>query len=208
MSDHLETEIKFHLPNPLATRRALLALGAIPEGLVYEMNIRLDDDFGSIEDHNMVLRVRTTRSEDGDEQHLLTVKYPEIRSDSLKSRREIELAIQSADAMLAVLEALGYTPFFRYEKRRETFRIHLRDAAHPIEVVIDELPYGWFMEIEGDEPAILALATALNLDPADALQCSYSRIFTNVVAALNLDLTDLTFDAFRNLSIDRSMFGC
>lgn len=201
MSDHVETEIKFPLTNPDDTRRALLALGAERQGLAYEMNIRLDDDSGSLEARHMVLRIRTTKG-DGGEKHILTVKHPETGDGALKSRREVELTVESADTMLAALNALGYTPYFRYEKRRETFR------WRTVEAVIDEMPYGWFMEIEGDPETINALIAALNLDPASAIPCSYSRIFTNVVNALGLDLSDLTFEAFRGIPVDPTMYGC
>ncbi len=52
---------------------------------------------------------------------------------------------------------LGYTPYFIYEKRRETF--DLRGC----EVMIDEMPYGWFLEIEGAADAIRARVGELGL---------------------------------------------
>jgi len=42
-----------------------------------------------------------------------------------------------------VFEALGYAVYMMYEKYRTTFRLD------NLEVVLDELPYGNFVEIEG-----------------------------------------------------------
>jgi adenylate cyclase, class 2 len=199
--DHIETEIKFYLPDPEAMRARLLALGAVCHGRHMEHNIRLDDAAGSIEARKMVLRIRSMMTEQTTT-HLLTVKAHEEGADDLSSRREIELEISDGDAMLAALAVLGYRPFFRYEKRRETF--DLRGC----EVVIDEMPYGWFMEIEGTADAIRARVTELGFDLADGLTCGYSRIFANVVRALDLDIRDLTFEAFQGITIDAALLRC
>jgi adenylate cyclase, class 2 len=168
--DHIETEIKFHLPDPGAMRAKLLALGAVCHGRHAEVNIRLDDAAGSIEARKMVLRLRTMTTDVGTT-HLLTVKAHEDSMPDLSSRREIELEIADSNAMQAALAVLGYTPYFIYEKRRESFDLH------GCEVVIDEMPYGWFMEIEGTEDSIRARVDELGLDLADGLTCGYSSIF-------------------------------
>jgi adenylate cyclase, class 2 len=201
MVDHIETEIKFYLPDPAAMRVRLLGLGAVCHGEHAEYNIRLDDTAGSIEARKMVLRIRSMTTDAGTT-HLLTVKAHEDSMPDLSSRREIELEIADGNAMVAALAVLGYTPYFIYEKRRETFDLH------GCEVVIDEMPYGWFMEIEGTADAIRARVDELGLDLADGFTCGYSRIFANVVRALGLDITDLTFEAFEGISVEPDLLRC
>jgi len=50
--------------------------------------------------------------------------------------------------MRSILERLGFVPVLIYEKRRETW------LTNGVEIVLDELPFGLFMEIEGDEAGI------------------------------------------------------
>ena len=44
------------------------------------------------------------------------------------------------------------------------------------EVVLDELPFGLFVEIEGDEPRILEVEKLLGLDAAEAEHASYPEL--------------------------------
>ena len=59
--------------------------------------------------------------------------------------------------MTAILDALGFTRLLVYEKRRHTWPLG------PTEVVIDELPFGLFMEIEGEEDEITAAEQTLGI---------------------------------------------
>jgi adenylate cyclase class 2 len=89
---------------------------------------------------------------------VLTMKERQPSEPNFKTHREEETDVADAEAVAAILSALGYAPALVYEKRRETW--HLGAA----EVVIDELPFGLFAEIEGDPDAILAAERALGLD--------------------------------------------
>lgn len=79
---------------------------------------------------------------------ILTYKERFPTRSSIKSQREDETRVGDPDAMELILDALGFTPALVYEKRRETWRLG------KTEIVIDELPFGLFMEIEGAEQAI------------------------------------------------------
>jgi len=72
--------------------------------------------------------------------------------------------------LAAILEALGYRPALVYEKRRTTWRV----AA--AEVVFDELPFGLFLEIEGEESSILEAERLLGLEDAEAEHAPYPEL--------------------------------
>jgi adenylate cyclase class 2 len=195
MPDKMETELKFIIAEPEAFRALLAAHGAISRGRHSEENIRLDDRGRSLSRRKVVLRLRRTE-QGGETRSILTVKTPGDGTDAFKSRREIELEVSDGTAMIAALGVLGFAPYWRYEKRREVFTID------GVEVDLDELPYGWFAELEGPEDGIRALAEKLGLDIADGLTSSYAEIFENVRRGMALDVDDLTFAAFEGVKVD------
>ncbi|MDT4966620.1 MAG: adenylate cyclase, class 2, partial [Acidobacteriota bacterium] len=85
-------------------------------------------------------------------------------------QREEETRIEDPDAMAAILEALGFKPALVYEKRRATWRLK------GTEVVVDELPFGLFAEIEGDESAITEVERELGLVDVEAELATYPRL--------------------------------
>ena len=91
---------------------------------------------------------------------LLTYKGPASFDGGVKSRLELESGVDAPGTVLALLDALGYRPRFRYEKRRTPWRF--ADPARPL-VVVDETPLGLFAEIEGEAGAVRALAAELGV---------------------------------------------
>jgi adenylate cyclase class 2 len=200
MTDYQEIEIKFALDNPAAMRDQLLKLGAASHGRHFENNWRLDDADHTLASKHIVLRLRQIEGRDGSSVRL-TVKSPASSSDpSLSIRNEAETEVGNGAAMLKALEILGYIPYWRYEKHRETF------IWNDVEAVIDELPMGWFLEIEGTPEGIRALAAKLGLDMADGITLSYARIFDEVCRMMRLDISDLTFEAFRTIEVDPQIY--
>jgi len=98
--------------------------------------------------------------------------------------------------MQTILEKMGFTLALRLEKYRETF------TYQKAEIVLDEVPFGTFMEIEGARDAIRDIVTALGLDFAARLVSSYAEIFEAVCTIYKLPATDMTFETFRSLAID------
>jgi adenylate cyclase class 2 len=75
------------------------------------------------------------------------------------------------EALRRAFDALGMRVWFRYQKYREEF------SRPGLVVAIDETPVGTYVELEGDEDAILAMTAALGLSPADFIVDSYYRLF-------------------------------
>ena len=92
------------------------------------------------------------------------------RSSAIKQQREEETAVADPEAMEAILVALGFTPAMVYEKRRQTWRLG------KTEIVIDVLPFGLFMEIEGRVSDIRAVERKLGLKGLRAEHATYPQL--------------------------------
>src|SRR4029453_7097987 len=88
-----------------------------------------------------------------------------------KLRDESETVVARADEAQRILGALGFAPRFRYQKFREEL------SLDGLIVAIDETPVGTFVELEGDEPTITAVAARLGRGPADYVLASYRSLF-------------------------------
>jgi len=120
---------------------------------------------GGVDVERSVLRLRRV----GD-CAILTYKKRFPGSSSIKHQSEDETEVDDPDAMDAILEALGFEPAMVYEKRRKTW--DLRRA----EVVIDELPFGLFMEIEGKESDIASIEAELAIKGLEAENSTYPQL--------------------------------
>ena len=162
---------------------------------ILETNIRFDLPDASFRSERRVLRLRR------DSQARLTYKDPSQNEQGVLSRREIEFIVEDFDKARHFLEALGYQPIFFYEKYRTTYLLKASDAS--MHVMLDELPYGNFVEIEGNTvEQIQDVANKLNLRWDSALAKSYNALFEQLCKARSqLDRTQLTFTALNGLDI-------
>lgn len=184
-----EIETKFRVAERGRLEERLKDLGARPGPPEDETNVLYDDPAGRLRAGGCALRLRTV-----DGRGLLTFKGAPAVSGGIKSRLEWESAVESPRAVAAILEALGYAPAFRYEKRRTTWTF--ADPARPL-VVVDETPLGLYAEIEGDDPAVRALAAELGVAEADFIAESYVALW---LAARDRDGSlpeDMVFEAPR-----------
>lgn len=162
----IEREIKLSYRSAADARAALTAAGAEP--LVAR---RLQDDRMYDTPDNRLFAARSALRLRRDEARaVLTYKGP-VEPGITKSREEIETDVANHEATGALLARLGFAPWFRYQKYREEFR------APGVIAAIDETPAGVFVEIEGDEAAIVALAARLGRSPADFILDSYRGIW-------------------------------
>jgi adenylate cyclase class 2 len=186
MVTYIEQEAKFRISNPQALRSRLEALGAVLMlDHQHEINIRFDQADGSYKAEHKVLRLRI------DQKARLTYKGAAQEGTEVSVRKEIEFEVNDADAATAFLQCLGFQPFETYEKYRTTYHLH------GLEVVLDELPYGDFVEIEGeDEDQIHQTADALGLNWEKRCKFSYLELFYHLNEKHGLDCAHLTFDGY------------
>jgi adenylate cyclase class 2 len=179
----LEREIKLRFGSADEARGAILACGATPLlGRRLQEDSLLDTDDEQLRRRRCVLRVRV---ENGKSR--LTFKGP-VQAGIMNVREEIETVVGDGDILLRVLKELGLHVWFRYEKYREEF------AHEDVIVAIDETPVGIFVEIEGSDSGISAMAEALGRAEADYIQDSYRGLFLRYREELGLTGSDMVFD--------------
>jgi adenylate cyclase class 2 len=162
----VEIEKKYRLTREQTefVRRRLKEIGAQEQGGVeFEENTIYTGP--GLDPRRRVLRLRRKGSG-----ALFTFKERGASASAIKHHREEETGVADAAALAAILEALGYRPALVYEKRRATWRVE--DA----EVVLDELPFGLFLEIEGAEDVILRTEKLLGLGGAQAEHAPYPEL--------------------------------
>ena len=162
----MEREIKLRFASAEEAREAVLSAGGTPLlGRRLQEDVLLDNDAEDLRRRRCVLRVR---SENGKSR--LTFKGP-VQPSTMKLREEVDTGVGDGEVLLRVLHELGMHPWFRYEKYREEF------SHEDVTVAIDETPVGVFVEIEGSEEGIAAMAKALGREPSDYLLDSYRGLF-------------------------------
>ena len=133
-----EIEVKFLVRDLAGLEARLQGLGAsLSAERVFEANLRFDTPGRDLTRERRVLRLRR------DSRARLTYKGPSQPGMEVSSRQEIEFEVSDYGAARRLLKALGYEVSAMYEKYRASY--HLEN----LEVVLDELPYGNFAEIEG-----------------------------------------------------------
>jgi adenylate cyclase class 2 len=169
MATDREVEIKFRIDDIEALTASLQTAGfRLITPRTHEMNTLFDQPGGKLRRREALLRLR----EYGPRWTLTYKDRSGKQSGRHKSRREIETPVENGDAMGRIIEAVGFSPSFRYEK----FRSEWADSnGH---VVIDETPIGNFGEIEGEAKWIDATAKRLNISVKNYLKESYAELFT------------------------------
>lgn len=180
-----EVEVKFLIQRLADISRRLEDLGAVVESKrVLEHNLRFDTPDRRLEREHQALRLRQ------DSASTLTFKGPSSLQDGIRTRTEIETRVDDFSRTRLLLEALGYVVTFEYEKFRTTY------ALAETSIMLDELPYGDFVEIEGDPRAIKVVAGQLGLRWEAAIQDSYLGLFEKLRARRDLPFAGLTFGDF------------
>ena len=192
-----ETEAKFYVRDLERIKKPLENLSAhLDQSRVLEMNLRFDLPDTSLRAQGRVLRLRR------DTEARLTYKGGNKNSRGVLSREEIEFVVGDFEKAKKLLEALGYQQIFYYEKYRTTYEL---DKTL---IMLDELPYGNFVEIEGEtEETIRALSERLELDWEATIERSYSALFEQVQKSLNLSFRDLSFENFTAIKVDTTNLG-
>jgi adenylate cyclase class 2 len=192
-----ELEVKFYIPDlPRFEKRLADLEAALEQPRVHEVNLRFDTPAEDLSRTYKVLRLRQ------DTQVRVTYKGPGIEQDGVQQRQELEFSVSDFATAQAVFEALGYQVVVMYEKYRTTY------SWNGLEVVLDEMPYGNFVEIEGpDGESIQKAAKKLGLDWEKRILGSYVFLFEQLRQAKGWTFRDLSFANFAGKAFSEEDLG-
>ena len=161
----IEIEKKYRLTEEQREQvlKNLREINADYKGEDFEENSIFQSDF--LVENGGVLRIRKI----GD-RTILTYKKRIRNEFPVKQQIEYETEVGDAEAIGKIVENLGCVKTLVYEKRRKTW--HFRE----VEIVLDELPFGSFMEIEGSITAIAEAEMFLGIEDFEVEHQTYPRL--------------------------------
>ena len=194
--DNREIEAKFYVHDLKTIEAHIILLNVhLIATHVHEINLRFDTPTGDLKRDGRVLRLRH------DDGIRLTYKEDGKLTAGAHDRREIEFTVGDYELAKQFIEALGYEAIFMYEKYRTTYEL---DGAY---IMLDELPYGNFVEIEGELDSLKPIAGKLGLNWDAAIPASYAALFENVCKTCGFTFRDLSFENFKGLEIKPDDLG-
>jgi adenylate cyclase, class 2 len=163
MPIEIEKKYRLNQKQRLAIERRLRKVGALKHKVEHEENTLYSG--GRLDFGGCALRLRRV-----DRRAVLTFKQRIPTNSPIKHQREEETEVANADKVDAILQSLGFLPALIYEKRRRRWKLG------KAEVVIDELPFGLFMEIEASEREITRIEKAIGAENLPAVMETYPTL--------------------------------
>lgn len=163
----LEIEKKYRIDRKrlVALAARLIELGATFSYETFEENYLHRG--GVLDERPAVLRIRKT-----EKRTTLTYKERVDKEGDFKHQIEFETEVTDVEATEGIIESLGYELSLIYEKHRKAWRLG------KVEVVLDELPFGYYMEIEGEIDDILKAEKILGARNLEVELRGYPRLTT------------------------------
>ena len=161
----IETEKKYRLSEAQFNQIAdeLKEIGAKFIGEDFEENMIFGG--GILAEQQAILRIRKTQNKT-----ILTYKKRIQNEFAVKQQIEHETEVADFEAMEKIVESLGLIKNLVYEKRRKTWKF--KNA----EIVLDELPFGLFMEIEGSVTEIAEAEMYIGAEEFETEHETYPRL--------------------------------
>src|SRR5258708_13713013 len=166
MPIEIEKKYRLNQKQRLAIERRLRKVGAFKHEVEHEENTLYGGgrlDFGAC-----ALRLRRVG-----QRALLTFKQRIPSNSPIKHQREEETEVADAGKIDAILQSLGFRPALIYEKRRRRWKLG------KAEVVVDELPFGLFMEIEGSDKEISRIDKNIGAEDLPAVRRANNTLTRN-----------------------------
>jgi adenylate cyclase, class 2 len=161
----IETEKKYRLDAGTKSEviDALKECGAEFVGRDLEENVIYTSD--ALKQSGGVIRLRYVG-----ERTLLTYKRRLQERSDVKEQIEHETEVADSESIRLILEELNIKPALVYEKYRDTWKLR------SVEVVLDELPFGLFMEIEGTLTGIREAEILLGIEELETVHETYPQM--------------------------------
>jgi len=147
----------------------------------FEENIIFDGN--GLSPKQAVLRLRRIEN-----RTILTYKERLPQQSDIKHQLEYETEIADFEAASRIFTSLGFTPSLIYEKQRRTWQLD------DVEVVLDKLPFGLYMEIEGSIEGIERAEKLLGWENAQAVHETYPQL-TAKLGKMNGGVIEARFES-------------
>ena len=166
MSDHYsEKEIKLKIENPSELISKLNSLKARFVSKSFQRTTRMDTETMDLEKNRTFLRVRSGSK------NIVTLKKKLGENAEVFERQEIETEVKDIEKLADIFGGLGFTKRLILEKYRADFDFH------NVKISIDELPFGFYVELEGDPKNIFEVANELDLNTKNKITVTYWDLF-------------------------------
>ncbi len=166
----VECEVKVCVDSFASVKERLLKVKAKHVLTVRERNVLYDTGggVGELRGEDVGLRLRSERGVDdvNFRRVTLTVKGPR-RDGVMKRRDEFEVRACCFEKANGLLCAIGFRKALVYEKVREMW------CVGNTEVCLDTLPFGLYVEIEGEEKDISCAAEMIGFDDGQFITSNY-----------------------------------
>ncbi|MEA2097591.1 MAG: class IV adenylate cyclase [Patescibacteria group bacterium] len=177
----IEKEIKIKINDIDGLIGQLLQDGATIKNKAMQKTVRFDTINENLEKKGVFLRVRSGNK------NTITMKEKIGNDKNIRARKETEFEIEDIDKMIYIFKKIG----FDYIKIMEKFRINLNYKNAILS--IDELPFGFFLEIEGTENQINTISDKLNYSTKDKIIETYWDLFENYKKKKNIKSKNIIF---------------
>ena len=161
----IETEKKYRLTEDQRKQvlENLLDIDAEYKGEDFEENNIFQESV--LSENPPILRIRKIAGKT-----ILTYKKRLQNEFAVKQQTEYETEVSDAPATENIIKSIGFIKSLVYEKRRKTWRFKT------VEIVLDELPFGYFMEIEGSITAIAEAEMLLDIEDYEVVHETYPQL--------------------------------
>ena len=163
--DYIEKEIKVKVENLEQLLTLLTDLKAEKKGAGFQRTTRMDTPNLDLEERGTFLRVRTG------EKDIVTLKKKFKSNDEMFERMELETEVKDPELLADIFANLGFTKRFIMEKYRIDYNYE------NTKISVDELPFGVYVEIEGEPENITIAAKNLHLDVSRKIVVTYWDLF-------------------------------
>jgi len=180
MSNDIELEIKFLIKSSdiEGLRKKIMKMpGIFYEGKVYEKTTMFDNLSGQMQKEDARLRVRQISEDKNSKDQKIEFSYKRrIKADGgIKQEEEIETSfIADIDYFFKILNKMGYQITTSYERYREIYK------DGDIKITLDEFPFGYILEIEGEENKIKDICRFLYLDISKSYPLSCDDVYVEL----------------------------
>lgn len=164
-----EIELKLKVDDVESIKKKLLALGAVLAGKKRQKDILFNSRQYDFDDTGEVLRLRLEDSDQGKTAALAYKDSPTFSRDGQKSRVEYESEVEP-EPIRKILDALGFVEAAVIEKTRTDYRLG------ELEISVDELVFGTFIELEGAPNGIREVRRQLGLEKTEPVKEGYLRL--------------------------------